>query len=103
MSHGAIIGYKIIFLYNAVVYCQLEVVFKLSQLNPLLKIVFNASLINGLQLFLSKLSRVVFVYNLQPIGQEFKCVDKFSVCFLETSNCKLVISISGKCGSNINS
>ena len=34
MSHGAIIGYKIIFMCNAVVYCQLEVVFKLSQLNP---------------------------------------------------------------------
>ena len=72
MSHGAIIGYKIIFLCNAVVYCQLEVVFKLSQLNPQLKIVCNASLINGLQLFLSKLNLAVFVSNLQPVGQEFK-------------------------------
>ena len=45
---------------------------QINAINPHLKIVCNASLINGLQLFLSKLSRVVFVSNLQPVGQEFK-------------------------------
>ena len=37
------------------------------------------------------------------IRSTVKCVDKCSVCFLETYNCKLFISISGRCGSNITS